>query len=64
MNMKKVNMMVYPPEKVYQIYTNTHLQIVIWGGQFSRLSRNITFFHNGKRIEFFYSFFGCERSSV
>ena len=31
-NMKKVNMMVYPPEKVYQNYTSTRLQKVTWGG--------------------------------
>jgi len=44
--MKKVNMMVYPPEKVYQNYTSTRLQKVTWGGwQFSRLSNKITFFH-------------------
>ena len=29
--MKKVNMMVYPPEKVYQNYTSTRLQKVTWG---------------------------------
>ena len=30
--MKKVNMMVYPPKKVYQNYTSTRLQKVTWGG--------------------------------
>ena len=43
--MKKVNMMVYPPEKVYQNYTSTRLQKVTWGGV-SRLSNKITFFHH------------------
>ena len=32
MDMKKINMMAYPPEKVYQIYTSTRLQYVTWGG--------------------------------
>ncbi len=30
--MKGINMMVYPKELVYQIYTNARLQQVIWGG--------------------------------
>ena len=30
--MKEINMMVYPKELVYQIYTNTRLQQVTWGG--------------------------------
>ena len=50
--MKKVNMMVYPPKKVYQNYTSTRLQYVTWGGAFNpNLSNNITFFHSVKRIE-------------
>ena len=47
--MKKVNMMAYPPEKVYQIYTSTRLQDVTWGGQFN--SNLVTFFRNAIRIE-------------
>ncbi len=29
--MKGINMMVYPKELVYQIYTDTRLQKVTWG---------------------------------
>ena len=32
MDMKKVNMMEYPKELVYQNYTSTRLQKVNWGG--------------------------------
>ena len=46
MKMKGINMMVYPKELVYQIYTNTRLQIVTWGGSFRQLT---TFFNYGIR---------------
>ena len=44
--------------------TSISLQIVTWGGAFSRLSRNTTFFNHAKRIGEAYSFFGLERGSV
>ena len=51
-NMKKVNMMVYPKELVYQNYTSTRLQYVTWGGgSLVNISNKITFFHSVKRIE-------------
>ncbi len=50
--MKKVNMMVYPKELVYQNYTSTRLQYVTWGGgSLVNISNKITFFHSEKRRE-------------
>ena len=48
--MKRANIMVYPKELVYQIYTNTRLQCVTWGGvclnyRNDSLNINNTFFH-------------------
>ena len=36
MNMKKVEFTAYPKELVYQNYTSARLQIVTWGGAFSK----------------------------
>ena len=44
--MKKVNMIVYPPEKVYQNYTSTLYKKLTGGGSFNpNLSNEVTFFH-------------------
>ena len=38
--------MINIKEKVYQNYTDARLQKVTWGGQFTRLSNKVTFFHH------------------
>ena len=51
------------PLNILTPMVTSSLQIVAWGGQFSRLSNKITFFSHGKRIGEPYSFLGCERRS-